>query len=33
MAGHGAGVEQLLSAGLSRGEAELALRMHGLPAQ
>lgn len=32
MAGHGADVEQLVAAGLSRGEAELALRMHGLGA-
>jgi heme exporter protein D len=30
MAGRGAGVEDLVAAGLSRGEAELALRMHGL---
>lgn len=30
MAGRGAGLEELIAAGLSRGEAELALRMHGL---
>lgn len=30
MAGRGAGVEDLIAAGLSRGEAELALHMHGL---